>query len=609
MFPPEKIPDLATAALFRTVDPCALEILLPGLEWQILPGGATLFRAGDAADSMYIVLSGRLRILIMRSDGTAEAIREIARGESVGELALLTGKPRSATARAIRDTELARFSRAAFENALRQHPELASQLLVQIAERQSQGVDGSLSKRNLRTLAVLPFDTHVATAQFVARLAATLNKLGSTLHLSKRLQRSAGLPDDFYSEGNGTLTARLNELESMHRFVVYEADIELSPWTEQCLRQADLILLVGAADAAPEKSRSAALMDYLSRREVSAALELALLHDGDFDPSVHADRWLAPLPLDAHYHVVPTAQAGTEKLVRLLTGSAMGLVLSGGGARGFAHIGILRALNEYGIPVDYIGGTSMGAVIAAQHAMGWDWQEMARLNRDQWPRCEPQRNFTLPLVALNSGKRMDRMLEKMFGTVEIQDLREKYFCVSTNLTRADQRIHRRGPLWKAVRASISIPGVGPPAIEQGEILVDGGLMNNLPVDVMRTLCQGTVAAVDVSEQLEFKSQLSQSYSVSGWNLLWRRLNPMATKPDLPSIFNLLYRSTTVGSLRNIESVKAEADLYLNPPVGQFGIFDWRCIDEIITAGYRYGIDVLEKRGADAYPGAKTPVRS
>jgi predicted acylesterase/phospholipase RssA len=155
-----------------------------------------------------------------------------------------------------------------------------------------------------------------------------------------------------------------------------------------------------------------------------------------------------------------------------------------------------------------------------------------------------------------------------------------------------------------VRASISIPGIGPPAIEQGEILVDGGLMNNLPIDVMRKLCQGAVAAVDVSEQVEFKSRLTESYSVSGWNLLWRRLNPLATNPDLPSIFNILYRSTTVGSLRTIETTRTDADLYLNPPVGRFGIFDWRRIDEIIAAGYRYGLVALEKQANDLYLEAK-----
>ena len=604
MFSFETLADLSSS-LFHDLDHEALSDLVPKLTPVVLPGGKTLFHAGDAGDSMYIIMAGRLRIFAEGTNGTGEAIREIARGESVGELALVTGNPRSATARAVRDTELACLSRAAYEETLKKHPQLARHLLVQIAGRQSQGADRSLSQRNIRTLAVFPFEGQAPTARFVRQLVETLQDIGDTLHLSAQSDLWNAPRGENPCATDGTVTQRLTELEGRHRFVVYEADADLSSWTEQCVRQADLILLVATTDAEPARSRRDMLVQYFSGREATAAIELVFLHPGDFDSRVRTDRWLSGFPIQDYYHVVQAAKADLERLARFLTGSAVGLVLSGGGARGFAHIGILRALQECGIPVDFIGGTSMGAVIAAQYAAGWDWQTMSRVNRDHWPRCHPQRNYTLPLVALNSGRRMDQMLREMFGTAEIQNLPGKFFCVSTNLTRADAMIHRTGSLWKAVRASLSIPGIGPPAIENGEIFVDGGLVNNVPVDIMRNLCPGTICAIDVSEQVEFKSQLQESYSVSGWHLLWRRLSPFATKPDLPSIFNILYRTTTVGSLRAIESVKAAADLYLNPPVGDFGIFDWRCIDKIIDAGYRYGLETLKARGAAIY-GATAP---
>jgi predicted acylesterase/phospholipase RssA len=270
------------------------------------------------------------------------------------------------------------------------------------------------------------------------------------------------------------------------------------------------------------------------------------------------------------------------------------LVLSGGGARGFAHIGVIRAMNERRIPIDYVGGTSMGAVIAAQYALGWDWRSMLQLNKEAWPRCQPQRNFTLPLVALNSAKRMDQMLREMFGGAEIQNLRTKFFCVSTNLTQAEAMIHRTGSLWKAVRASVSIPGIGPPAIEGGEIYVDGGLVNNLPVDVMKRFCPGAVVAVDVSEQIEFKCTLKESYSLSGWKLLWQRLNPFRERCDIPNILNILYRTTTVGSIRTIETAKKLAEICIEPPVNEFGVFDWHSIDRIVEIGYRHALGQLEK---------------
>jgi len=594
MLSPDKLAYLSCLPLFQSMDRAALVALLPQLDWRPLTGGETLFRAGDIGDAMYVVLSGRLRVSIEYGNGTEEAIREIARGESVGELALLTGNPRSATVRAIRDSELARLSRAAFENVFKNHPQLVGQLTLQIASRQSQGSDPTLTRRNIRTLAILAFDEAVPIREFTRRLVTTLQNFGATIHLHERSSHLGRWAETDPLAEHGELTGQLSALETNYRFVVYEADAALSPWTQRCIRQADLIWIIAAADSEPEPSRPSILATYFGSRQTSASVELVLLHGSDFQPTIQAQKWLSCLSVTTHHHTVLTAPADFKKLARLLTASAVSLVLSGGGARAFAHIGVIRALSESGIPIDAIGGTSMGAVIAAQHALGWDWQTMVRVNREAWPRCKPERNYTLPLVALNSGKRMDQMLRSMFGDSQIENLRTKFFCVSTNLTRAQAKIHCAGMLWKAVRASISIPGIGPPAIENGEILIDGGLMNNLPVAVMKQFCQGPVLAVDVSEQLEFKSKLAESYTVSGWKLFWQRLNPFSERPDIPNILDILYRTTTVGGIGIIETAKTEADICLNPPVARFGVFDWRSVDAIIEAGYRDAQRQLEQ---------------
>lgn len=586
MLPQDKLPYLLKAPLFQAIDPAALLDLLPYLDWVFLSGGETLFRTGDIGDSLYAVLTGRLRILAERSDGTQEIIREVTQGESVGELALLTGKPRSATVRAIRDTELVRFSRTGFEQAIKSNPQLVNYLAVQIADRQSQGNDDTLARRNVRTVTLIPLDDSVPMRQFIHRFMDELKPLASTLHLTESSTRLDPQPGLTSTIDNGRWIADLSALEKHHRFVIYEADSGLASWTQRCIRQADLIWLIATADSEPEFQRLRALQDYFQAREATASIELVILHRQDYQPTVRVGKWRSWPWISDHHHVALANPEDSKKLARILTDCSVGLVLSGGGARGFAHIGVIRALTEYGIPIDAIGGTSMGAVIAAQHALGWDWQSMARVNRDEWPRCEPQKNYTLPIVALNSGRRMDDMLRSMFGEAEIENLRTKFFSVSTNLTRADARIHVAGKLWKAVRASVSIPGVGPPAIENGEIFIDGGLIDNLPVGVMKKFCQGVVLAVDVSEQLEFKSSLAESYTVSGWKVLWQRLNPFAKPIDVPNILNTLYRTTTVGSVQLIERAKTEADLYMNPPVTAFGVFDWRSIDKIIERGYR-----------------------
>jgi NTE family protein len=596
MIPNHRLADLSTSQFFAALNPATLDELQSELELVHLPGGEILFRAGAAGDSMYVVLSGRLRVSVERIDGGEEIIREIGRGESVGELALLTGEARSATIRAIRDSELAMLSRPAFERAIQSDPTLIRQLAVQLAARQRQGADGAASS-NVRTIAVLPLDPSQEAAAFAGLLEQALARLGPTLRVDQEtIDRMGGVNLANSADAHAhELTARLDALEIGRRAVVYKAAAEITPWTQRCVRQADLILLVGRAEAIPPHAALQQLQNYFASCAITARIEIVLLHPREFDPGLPMAPWLAALRAAAHHHLVPYSAEDSARLARLITGNAIGLVLSGGGARGFAHIGVIRALHERGIPIDYIGGTSMGAVIAAQHALGWDWQTMARVNREEWPRCEPQKNYTLPLVALNSARRMDHMLRRMFGAVEIENLRSKFFCVSTNLTTAAAKIHRQGLLWKAVRASVSIPGIGPPAIENGEILVDGGLVDNLPVETMKKLCQGKVYAVDVSEQVEFSSKLSESYTVSGWKLLWQQLNPFAEKPDIPNILNTLYRTTTVGGVRASENAKTLADLCFEPPVSQFGVFEWKSVEKIIEVGYRYAIKKLDEK--------------
>jgi NTE family protein len=603
MFSQDKLAELAATPFFAALTPSALDELRSELQVISLSGGEILFRAGDAGDSMYVVLSGRLRVSVERSNGSEEIIREIGRGESVGELALLTGEARSATIRAIRDSELAMLSRGAFERAIQFDPTLIRQLAVQLAARQRQGADGATAPSNVRTIAVLPLERSHEAAAFAGLLEQALARLGPTLRVDQQtIERMGGL--DFANAtraGAHELTAQLDALEIDQRAVVYQAAAELTPWTKRCVRQADLILVVGRAEAIPPNAALEQLQNYFASCAITARIELVLLHPREFDAGLPMAPWLAGLQAATHHHLVPFIADDAARLARLITGNAIGLVLSGGGARGFAHIGVIRALHERGIPIDYIGGTSMGAVIAAQHALGWDWQTMAQVNRDEWPRCEPQKNYTLPLVALNSARRMDQMLRRMFGDIEIQNLRSKFFCVSTNLTTAAAKIHRQGTLWKAVRASVSIPGIGPPAIENGEILVDGGLVDNLPVETMKKLCQGRVYAVDVSEQIEFSSKLSESYTVSGWKLLWQQLSPFSEKPDIPNILNTLYRTTTVGGVRANESAKSHADLCFEPPVSQFGVFEWKSVEKIIDVGYRYAIKKLDEPASSRKP--------
>jgi predicted acylesterase/phospholipase RssA len=287
-----------------------------------------------------------------------------------------------------------------------------------------------------------------------------------------------------------------------------------------------------------------------------------------------------------HYHLRTGQPADIARLGRLLLGRGVGLALGGGGARGFAHIGVIQALLDAGIPIDAIGGTSMGAVLAAQYAAGLSAAGMRETNRAHWIKKNPLKDKTLPVVALLAGRRLDRMIEGMFGDLQIEDLWTPFFCVSAVITRAAMRGHRRGPLGRAARASMSLPGIAIPVHDAGSMLVDGGLMNNVPADIMAELC-GRVVAVDVSPEKDLVISSPYPPAASGWRLLFGR---KAT--NLPGIGAILMRSVMLSSSRHQAAIAGDADLYLRPPVDRFGMFQWDALDALADAGYACAREAL-----------------
>jgi NTE family protein len=284
-----------------------------------------------------------------------------------------------------------------------------------------------------------------------------------------------------------------------------------------------------------------------------------------------------------------------DRLARLLSGRANGVVLSGGGARGLAAIGVLRALNEAGIPVDRIGGTSMGSLIAAQYACGLDFETMTALNYEYWVKNgNPASDFTLPILSLVRGRHMQQLVVDLCGEWRIEDMPLRYFCVSSDLGRAELVLHTTGKLWTAVRASGSFPVMGPPMFVDGRVLVDGGVLNNLPSDIMRSEFGGRVIAVDVSPQrVRTVGAEWDEQTPSGWHLLWRRLNPFMERARLPGVLEVLTRTATLNSDRMSRQTRHLADLLIAPPLLNYGIMRFDKMHEIIEAGYRHTLAELE----------------
>jgi NTE family protein len=321
---------------------------------------------------------------------------------------------------------------------------------------------------------------------------------------------------------------------------------------------------------------------------------MILVHQEHTSP-YGTERWLQDGRFTRHHHVRAWNGADFERVARLVTGRAHGLVLGGGGARGFAHLGVLRAFEEAKIPIDIIGGTSMGAVIAAEYVTGHSVDAMIDLTRRSFVDRNPITDYTIPLVSLISGGRMARVLGRMFGDVHIEDLWRPYFCVATNLSRATVTVHREGPLKYAVATSIAVPGLAPPLIHRGDFLVDGGLLDNVPVAVMRQVSQGTVFAVDVSQRVEFKAAQEPYAYLSGWRALRDRLRGTPRHAQVPSMLKLLWRSTVLNSIHRSETVQKLSDVYIHPDVDGVEIFDWHALDKAVDVGYRAASEALGTR--------------
>ncbi len=584
--------------LFGPMSQTALNYVESQIQWVRLRAGEKLFEVGDVSQDLYFVVSGRLRAIA----GDGSILSEIARGESIGEVALLTGEPRSATILAVRDSDLVRLSKQVFDLIIEKYPKVM-QAIAQVVVRRLRTKEKSehtLGRPGV-CLAVLGIGGNPLLPGFTQRLVKAFERIGPTLHLSsERVDQALNRPRISNSEkesaGGIRLNAWLDDQESNYRFILYETEAKDSEWTRRCLRQADEILLVAEASGLPPAQRLESVLIHEAASAPNARQTLLLLHPGGQQIPSGTDSWFIGRTLHRHFHLRLDADSDFNRVARCLAGTAVGLAFGGGGARGLAHIGVIRAFEESGLPVDMIGGTSMGAVISAALGMGLGWTDILEISRTGWLKYKPHKEYTLPMVSLIRTRVLDRWAKDVYGTTLIEDLWLSFFCVSCNLTASQMVVLDRGPLWNAVRASSALPGIFVPVMRDGSVFVDGAVVNNLPGDLMRKRACQTVMVVDVGSERGFSFDVAEF--PSPWQLFWSYFLPFVKKVDVPNIGALLLRTTEVSSNQRAVEVKRDADVCLRPPIDKFGILDFESIDQIVEAGYRYTMERLESMKQD-----------
>jgi NTE family protein len=573
----------AALPLLRELDAKSIGEIADDIQWFSVPSGMLLYSCGEPADGLYVIINGAFGVYAPHSGGGSQHIGKLSAGQIAGDMEVISGKARSTTLVALRDCEVARLSSITFEKLVSKHPQVLRYIAKGLADR----VDTLQQPRRSttaapKTFAIVPYDSSDGAALFGAELLACLQSFGKSELISG-------------AQATDRTSHWFHRLERANEFVVYLTDAHPSHWTRLCVRRADVILLVAHADCDPERWIALDTMD-----EVVAAIraaETVLVHRPGRE-SLPARDWLAAQQCRRLHHV--HGPADIARVARLLTGRSVGLVLSGGGARGFAHIGVLRALREAKIPVDSIGATSIGGIIGAGWAAGWDYEEMVERIRRTFVSSNPLSDYTLPIISLVAGRKVSRLLRQEFGDTDIEDLRLPFYCVSANLTNGQLAVHRRGKVWLWLRASIAIPGILPPVCTEKQTYVDGATLNNLPVDVMREGFRGPIIAVDAGGERGFSSELEMTELPPIWKIrsLLRHMRPSA------NIMQILLRAGMLNSAAISIAQRELADVLLRPPLEGVDLLDWRAFDRAIEIGYRCAAQALETQGSELLGGGR-----
>lgn len=564
--------DFARVGAFAGLDEAGRRELVEAGEIVRVAGGSTLFTAGAPATHLYVVLRGRIAV------GEAHADRL----ETLGATGLLGAGSYEVTARAVRDSVLLAFSEQTLTRVLDAHPAGYRTLVRDVVAPVREARAGT------GTFAVVPTSVDVPVRVLAETMISRLGgwpaaRLITAEHVDAELGEGTARAALTDGGAGGRIARWLDDLERRHRYLVFAADSGRDPWAARCVRNADRILVLAEALATPTP---VPVLPGSGSDELVAPVELVLLRpDGDGSP--HTLGWRQVTGARAHYFVHPWDRVELDSLARQVTGRGVAVVLGGGGARGFAHIGLVRAMEELGLTVDLAGGTSMGAFMGALLACGYHSGDLLEISRETFVRANYLNDYTVPRSSLIRGRKFKARLADVFGSRTIEELRRSYFCVATNLTTGEPIIADRGPLATWVGISMAVPGVAPPPVYNGDLLCDGGVVDNLPILPMRRLERGAIVACNVSTDGALRAPGAGTGDPDFDALLdWKGAGAA------PRLAEILVRTAMLSSQLAADSAAEAADVYVRMPVQDFGMFDWKSIDELADLGYEFAREQL-----------------
>ncbi len=567
------------------------------LRWQRVDGGSTLLRQGDLATDAWLIRAGRLEVVQQTAAGERH-VSWLGPGAFVAEIGLLTGARRVASVRAVRDSTVARLDPQTVESLLARSPSFTRMVARILATRAGGKTD--YRERRARTISVIPLDGAERTSAFVAELAAVCDDDSVETIVVDAVRLNATLGPDASSTrrgdvGDAEIISWLDQLEHRYDLVILVGESAIDSWTRRAVRQSDHILFVADATTSPElraierelldvaEAESSQARARSSGKTFGGTCHLILLQPPAISEATGTGRWLAERPHHTHHHVRARERSDIARLARRLTGRAVALALSGASSRAPAHFGVVRAIDHHELPIDLLSGSSSGAGVASMLACGIRAEEgLAKALHIITNGPPRMRHFQPPITAMTSGAHADRTLQAVFGDRQLEDQ-----FIPAILMAVDIRRHRavqltRGPIWKLVRASGSLPLLWPPVWHNDDLLVDGAIINFLPVQVFGDqAADGLIIASNLDETAgvgapAFKSALQYGTVLNSWRELFRRFRGSRTS-RAPSLVSILYHTMAIPSFQQLEGLNALAEqdnvCLITPPIGSFGLFD------------------------------------
>ena len=541
--------------------------------------GEYLFHQGAKENILYIVLSGRLRAIKEDISGTL-ILGDIGEGEPVGEFALFTGEPRMASVLAIRKSVVLEFNQEEYLTLVAKNPSLANSLTGFVINRLRRNTFQKNQSTPPKNIALINLQADHDLSPWTADM--------ETFFRENQIPVQVFDYDSQAEHADQTFFDSLEQYEGINILFCSETHPE---WSHQCMVYADLVILATDFKADPQIYPIEKELELYSQSILNKKIYLLMLHPQDAPMPESTSNWLENRDINLHIHVRQGNGRDIRRFCRIITNTAVGLVLGGGGAKGYAHLGVVKALQERGIEIDFLGGTSAGAIYGITMSYAdFDFDKIEEITQVAVKSKLTSNDMALPMISFLSGKKIQRFAKTLFKNYDMEDIWINSYCVSTNFSRATTKIHERGLLWKQIMASIAIPGVFPPVVIDQYLHVDGAVMDNLPIEPMYKYPVSKIIAVSLSGLPDRKVDYEDS--PNGWAVFMDRFRKKK-RFKIPGIGSLIINSLTLNSLQKQEVTKSKVSHYFELNLKGIGFMDDRKWKQILQKGYDQTNEYLE----------------